>query len=585
MAPRDRLTNNSDETDIASLLSGDSIFSIPYFQRPYKWRKERISQLNADILDLVDESSDFHFLGAVIVHGRRSNPSDPDIYDVIDGQQRITTLYLYLCAAVTFLARNQLPDEAAGLLLKYLVINREIRVSNLKLHPGKEDRAQLNAVIDDVLSTGHLASRLGGFRLKKLPTAGRGSSKGTLYRNYELILGFLEDELGQGGIERVHSVYGNLLNKMSVVQIDVKDPTSGPKIFDSLNSRQEPMTIGDLIRNEIFSRVADEQPDHIEQVDQECWQPFYKRFEFGEKNIFDSYFFPYGLIENSNLKKSGVYGYLRKTWSELQDPRQIVDRLSTYQDDFLDLVNGENNKGHVKDLAAAFRRMWVLNAPSSTYPFLMRLSNEISIGNVSKADAIGILDTIECFLVRRAVCGIEPTGLHTVFKRLWAACEGEMTQSRLARELSSYATVAWPDDTEFRNSLISRPLYSANVTRFLLLELDKSQGGDVPSDSPWIEHILPQSPDDSWRDLFADRERKELTDTLANLIPLSEQMNSSLGNKGYAVKRERYAEDAMYKSARVLASQFDSWTPELLRNRARQLSDWAVRRWPLVPRA
>jgi hypothetical protein len=56
---------------------------------------------------------------------------------------------------------------------------------------------------------------------------------------------------------------------MSVVQIDIKDPTSGPKIFDSLNSRQEPMTVGDLIRNEIFSRVADEDPDEIERIDQD----------------------------------------------------------------------------------------------------------------------------------------------------------------------------------------------------------------------------------------------------------------------------------------------------------------------------
>ncbi|MFZ5841452.1 MAG: GmrSD restriction endonuclease domain-containing protein [Pseudomonadota bacterium] len=74
MAHRNRLTNNSDETDIASLISGDTIFCIPYFQRPYKWSPERLKQLNQDILSLVDEESDFHFLGAVIVHGRRTNP-------------------------------------------------------------------------------------------------------------------------------------------------------------------------------------------------------------------------------------------------------------------------------------------------------------------------------------------------------------------------------------------------------------------------------------------------------------------------------------------------------------------------------
>jgi hypothetical protein len=85
MPKRTKLTNSSDETDIATLISGDNIFAIPYFQRPYKWKADKLRQLNADILDIID-SSDSHFLGAVIIHGRRSNPADPNTYDIIDGQ-------------------------------------------------------------------------------------------------------------------------------------------------------------------------------------------------------------------------------------------------------------------------------------------------------------------------------------------------------------------------------------------------------------------------------------------------------------------------------------------------------------------
>src|SRR5262245_10557025 len=124
MPSRNRLTNNSDETDIAALISGDSIFSIPYFQRPYKWKSDKLKQLNDDLLSLVDGTSDFHFLGAVIVHGKRSNPSDPDFYEVIDGQQRITTLFLYLCATVRSLSLIGSYGDAAALFLRYLVINR-----------------------------------------------------------------------------------------------------------------------------------------------------------------------------------------------------------------------------------------------------------------------------------------------------------------------------------------------------------------------------------------------------------------------------------------------------------------------------
>jgi hypothetical protein len=100
MAVLGKLTNNSEESDVSGLLSGDSIFAVPYFQRPYKWKKPRLDQFEADLLALVDDESLTHFLGAVIIHGRRSSPSDPTLYEVIDGQQRITTIYLYLSAGL-----------------------------------------------------------------------------------------------------------------------------------------------------------------------------------------------------------------------------------------------------------------------------------------------------------------------------------------------------------------------------------------------------------------------------------------------------------------------------------------------------
>jgi Uncharacterized conserved protein len=133
MAKRNRLTNNSDETDIASLLSGDVVFAIPFFQRSYKWKSDRLEQLNEDILTIVDQAAEVHFLGAVIVHGRSSNPVDPKVYEVIDGQQRITTLFIYIAAAIRTLATEcGEVNEAAGLFLKYLVVNRE---TNLTFKP------------------------------------------------------------------------------------------------------------------------------------------------------------------------------------------------------------------------------------------------------------------------------------------------------------------------------------------------------------------------------------------------------------------------------------------------------------------
>jgi hypothetical protein len=579
MAQFTKLTNNSDETEISALISGDTIFSIPYFQRPYKWKPERLRQLNQDILNLVDGTTDFHFLGAVIIHGRKSNPSDPKFYDVIDGQQRITTLFLYVCGLVKILCNLGQHQVAGGLFLKYLVIGRPTGgTSNLKLHSSKDDRLQLNTVFSDLLNDQNLTANIGGFKPTLLPASGK--DIGPLLNNYRSILRFLKDEVDQGGIDRINEISSALFNKISVVQIDVWDPTNGPKIFDSLNSRQEPMTIGDLVRNEIFSKVADKEASEIESVDASHWQPFYKKFEQNGKNLFDSYFFPYGLIQNPNLKKSEVYSSLRKDWNGINDPEKIILKLAKYQGAFLDIICCKNFTNQSGKALAVIQRLHRSGLPSSTYPFLMSALRDLQDGSANSDDTVESLIIIESFLIRRAVCGHEPTGLHSVFKRLWSDCEGKPSGEKVREIISKYKTVTWPTDEEFALAIETRPLYGSSSAAYLVGEYDRSLKGDFPGDIPWLEHVLPQNPEESWFEIFTAKEHDGLKDLFANLIPLSSQMNTALGNKAYGEKRETYRTDSMFKSARKFAEEHVEWTPKLLRARSKMLASWAVSRWP-----
>jgi hypothetical protein len=581
MPKRQRLTNNSDETDLASLLSGDTVFAIPYFQRAYKWKPERLNQLDADLLSLVDETSDFHFLGAIIIHGRRSNPSDPDLYEVIDGQQRITTIFLYLCAIVRTLCNAGEYAEAVGLFLKYLVIARETNLpSNSKLQSCKDDRAQLNYVFSDLLSDTKFADRVAPFKYKPLPAVG--DDKGRLRNNYKASVRFFEAQVKQEGLARLRNLYKSLLESMSVVQIDVWDPTNGPKIFDSLNSRQEPMTTGDLVRNEIFSKVANESPALIEEIDQRSWQPFYKKFKAeGEGSLFDSYFFPYGLIQDPNLRKSEVYARLREKWRNTTDPEVIVRNLAEYQDAFLDVASGTNLQRHKKEVEQAFTMLHQSGAPGSTYPFLMQLSNAIKDGNVESGEGVVILNVIEAFLVRRAICGHEPTGLHAVFKRLWLDCEGTPTRSNVESAIKKHRTVVWPTDRDVKDAVIKRPLYGASVTPYVLQEWNRSLGGDQPTVEPWIEHVLPDTLSDTWSRIFDPKLHQDMKDVLANLLPLSQAMNQSLGNGPYPAKRKIYREDSGFKAARKFAEDYPDWTPNQLAKRSEKLASWVVKRWPV----
>ncbi len=579
MAKRNRLTNNSDETDISSLISGDTVFVIPYFQRAYRWKPERLRQLEKDILNVIDDGG-VHFLGAIIVHGRRSNPADPDPYDVIDGQQRLTTLFLYLCAVVRVLCRHGEHEEAAGLFLKYLAVGRSTSLpSNLKLHPCREDRAQLNAVFKDILSDAPLAVELDGFRPKYLPADDRRT--GRLWNNYSAALQFLNTQEKHEGMDRIRAVYGAILRCMSVVQIDVWDPTNGPKIFDSLNSRQEPMTIGDLVRNEIFSGVADGAPEEIEAIDTLEWQPFYRLFRQNGKSWFDSYFFPFGLIQNPNIKKSEVYASLRDSWRKAgATPQGIISELREYQDAFLDLVAGTNRCALQPAAATVFHRLYEMGVPSSAYPFFMQVANAIRDGRVSAKAGMEVIAVIESFLVRRSVCGFEPTGLHAVFKRLWADCDGVVTAAKVEQEVRKHTTVVWPDNEDFGEAIQNRSLDKVRITPYLLQSLDRALGGDDPATRPWIEHVLPQSPDKEWDAVFTKEEKDRVVGLLANLVPLSSELNISVSNRPYEEKRKRYAEDSMFKTARQFARDFDTWNAEEVEKRGQLLARLATKCWP-----
>lgn len=579
MPDAQRLTNSSDETELAQLLSGDLVFSIPYFQRAYKWKPEKLKQLEEDLLGIID-AEDTHFLGAIIVYARRTNPADPNVYEIIDGQQRTTTVYLYICAIVKALCEQGLFDDAAGLFFKYLAvgIGREARLpSNSKLHCCKEDRAQLNRVFEHLLSDRQFADAIAPFKYKPLPATGQNS--GRLWSNYRAALRFLESQVELEGQMRLQAIYKVLLNSVSVVQIVVRNPTDGPKIFDSLNSRQEPITTGDLVRNEIFSKIANEAPETIENIDQGAWQPFYSKFTHGDKSLFDAYFFPYGLIQDPNLRKSEVFEKLRTQWRDFSDPVDIIKSLANYQNAFLDVVRGTNTQGHQANVSQSFNRLWEANAPGSTYPFLMQLSNAARDGQISPDATLGILAVVEAFLVRRAICGHEPTGLHAVFKRLWQDCDGSPDAGKVEAAIKRHRTVVWPSDEEVQQAVRNRPLYGASITPFVLKEWNRDLGGDQPATVMWIEHILPAKPSSGWNDAFTTEQHEKLKDLLANLLPLSKEMNQELSNGPFSKKQPIYSDDSGYKATRKFAGQFKSWTPTQVVTRSDELAAWAIKRW------
>ena len=302
--PAAGLTENSDERSVGALLGGDNIYAIP-FPAPIQVKAgKKLRPFEKDLLALADGDDDLHFMGAIIVYTQPGNPADATVNDVIDGQQRLTTLFLYLAGGVHALATNGKPEDAATYFRKFLVNKDDsISPSNIALHPSALDRRSLNDVMTDLVSLQPLAAQLDQFSLRVLPVGSTGSVE-RIMTNYKEAKAFYRKQVTEGGVARAKALLDALLGKMTMVSIEVKDPLSGPRIFDSLNSGQEPMTVGDLVRNDVFARSgASGDATELSRLNAQFWDPFYRGFGDPEHKNFDEYFFPLWTHQAANRQE------------------------------------------------------------------------------------------------------------------------------------------------------------------------------------------------------------------------------------------------------------------------------------------
>lgn len=577
MAMDNRLTTNSQESHFGALLEGNKYYKIPPFQREYKWKRAQIDNLVEDLERLADGEEDAHFMGAIIMDQQPTGPAEPTVYEVIDGQQRLTTVYLMICAAVEVLLRQNQTETAGSYAVTYIMTREGVNKYKSSLVPSLPDQGDLNWVIDQLWEKG-LKSQLVGSAWEKLPLRER--RNGQVEKVYQLWSKYLSKVYKSGGMGRLEAMMRAALTGLTAVQIVVKDPTSGPKIFDSLNSKQEPMTTGDLVRNEVFGKIARTDPIQAQALDKDLWQPFYGSFIRDKENTFEGFFFPYGLIKDPQFKKSEVYPGLRKLWAD-RTPTQVIEELESYRKEYQDLVFGENACNHAAELAAAKERLHRLKFPRVALPFLMEILRAVATEQLPMFRATELVSAVESFLVRRALCSIEPTGLHAVFKRLWADVKDNPEVSTFWSEIARAKTVFLPTDNDVREAL-NKPLYGKGIDRYFVFEFDFSLGGDpVPFADMEVEHVLPRSYHAANWSLFSAEEHQQLKDLAGNLVAITPPMNKGVNQDAYELKCKTYKNDSKFKSAREFARLFGEWTPDSVQERTRDLAEWAVLRWPM----
>jgi uncharacterized protein with ParB-like and HNH nuclease domain len=155
------LTRSNEEASLTEIMSSKVYYSIPLFQREYVWKAKLVDELLEDFDTVADQNSG-HFLGAIISFNEVTSASQSSRIDLIDGQQRLTTIFLFICAVVRVLSIQKNTELAGDYAKQYLFLDKLTRErTNSKLLPSLQDRGQLNKILDDLAKQSSLIKVLG----------------------------------------------------------------------------------------------------------------------------------------------------------------------------------------------------------------------------------------------------------------------------------------------------------------------------------------------------------------------------------------------------------------------------------------
>lgn len=553
------------------------------------WGQQQINQLWDDIDTVLDGQYQSRFLGALVFDDEQGQTaSKAGQYWVIDGQQRLTTMYLTIVALAS--VAN---DWGSGgktisedLYRDYLVSTKSDTRYRPRLRPTLRDTHQFNAIIQEALSHKDVILDL---------TAQAGDLEGNMTKSFKIIRKKVEertlfDEVGaqlpEGDVvDRIAHLRDVLLDQLEFVEIRLGDFHDANEVFDRLNKEGMRLGLIDLVRNEVLKRLKDDASMALQLYASE-WQSFEESFPNAAAR--ENYFFPFALTVDASITKATTFKRLVRHWRDItadegltakQELKEIMADLSRHQAAYNAIDSGIVT-AFDEELHRSILRLNALNRPSTLYPYAMQLLTAVSHDDAPVADAVQCLEVIESFLVRRAMMGIEPTGLHAIFKKLWT--EAGWDPARVRQSIVS-RTIVFPSDERFSAEVVAGSLYRRKIASYVLAEYEHDQSKiDVMKNLPaiTIDHVMPQKYNEHWAADFSPEQHAQWVDTWANLVPLSGPANSSKQDKSWEDSRRLLQAETVFSTTKNLYFKNAVWTPDVLAKRASALSEWALGRWP-----
>lgn len=556
-----------------AIFRRDVRYVVPVFQRRYAWERERQWEpFWGDVLEVVEayveasratgtaprgDELPVHFLGAIVVKLLPFGAGQLELREVIDGQQRLTTIQLLIGAAASALAGRGASGQAD--VLRDLIENRPYLTKGqpdaaFKVWPTKHDRDAFRAVMTDARIAGPLETH-------RIVLA---------FRFFEGAVGEWADAVPEADRElHFQALEAVLRAQLHIVWIDLDDRDNAQVIFETLNDRGAPLNAIDLVKNLVFQHQhgGDEAEELYEQywawIEDDWWQQKIRlgRLDRVQADVFLQHWLQMRLAKEVNsdyLFKS----FAKMLEAEAPDVRTLVPEFA----EDAQLYRSFSSQPSGTRRGEFFDRLGTLNT-TTPFPLILLLFKQ-SPAVLSADEVDGCLATIENYLVRRMLARGTAQGYNRLFTEL--VRDVKQTPSSAPQIIEQYlggaegASRRWPRDADLLPILTgSRAYGSGAIARQRLLDVlweverrrlrsTKHEHLERPSGLQ-IEHVMPQSWKKHWplpRDdgRQGDRlvaEREIAINRLGNLTLVTEKLNPALSNADWQTKRTGLAKHSL----------------------------------------
>lgn len=583
------------ENNIYKFMSGGERYLIPCYQRPYSWTEEQCRTLFDDMLHLLAQRQhDFeanHFIGSIVCQQVKGPQSG---YFIIDGQQRLTTMYLFYLALYRICEKQSMlqagsNDIAPSIKFKILTDSSSGMIGALGKH--RFDLTDIDQEALDKLFAGDINEYI---------------KDSLLTQNYQLFCQWIEAE-PQLNLHDLLAVTQWLV----FIEIELDPGDDAQLIFESLNSKGLELSEGDKVRNFLLMGFSQEV---VKGYYRELWRPMEQNCH-QELSEFIQYYLSIQYARAPSMK-SLYLDFKDYVQRKGRDKIQVMEELLAYSKLFarINSCSYDLYADHDTDLSESERaelaRAIELSLSglkhlnySVRIPFIMHCMRLHQLKEISGEELLAILKLIETFLLRRWVCNIPSQGLnrwfqalHEAIKRVDGAADfvGKLV-GLLCPEGKAILPNSMPTDAAFTQALLQRDLYSKSHNRprmFYLFERLENAGSRElvqifealaqQPDAYSIEHIMPQKLSPEWRiELGPDADTIHHTwlHRLANLTVTA--YNSKYSNSSFA---EKCAMDHGFASSPLRLNRdiaaFKHWGPEAMQQRAQTLIAKALTIWP-----